>query len=238
MNFYTFFPSDYLGDTQALTWLEDCAYRRMLDLFYRTEKPLPAHRDALYREVRALTKEQKNAVDYVLSKYWRKAVGRGGGFVQIKANKILKRAQEKRHLAVLAGRQSALARNGRLTANQRPLNYPDPDPDPDSSNHTFSQDQVLGAPEKTNGKISMPQDFVLDEWKISFAKFHHADPQQRWNAFVEWCQSNHKQFSDWNAAYRSFILSGPKLNYRKEKKSAAQKTKEAAARVLARYNSN
>lgn len=41
MNYYPFHLGDYAADTAHLEPMEDLIYRRMLDLYYRTEKPLP-----------------------------------------------------------------------------------------------------------------------------------------------------------------------------------------------------
>lgn len=41
MNFYPFHLGDYAAHTKHLNLLEDLAYRRMIDLYYTSEKPLP-----------------------------------------------------------------------------------------------------------------------------------------------------------------------------------------------------
>jgi len=41
MHFYDFNIGDYAKKTQHLTNEEDLAYRRALDMYYDTEKPLP-----------------------------------------------------------------------------------------------------------------------------------------------------------------------------------------------------
>jgi uncharacterized protein YdaU (DUF1376 family) len=52
MHFYQFNIGDYARDTAHLTDMEDLAYRRMLDLYYRTEKPLPSSVDEIARLIR------------------------------------------------------------------------------------------------------------------------------------------------------------------------------------------
>jgi uncharacterized protein YdaU (DUF1376 family) len=42
MNFYPFHLGDYAAHTRHLSLMEDLAYRRMLDLYYTSEAPLPA----------------------------------------------------------------------------------------------------------------------------------------------------------------------------------------------------
>lgn len=70
MNYYRFFPGDYLRDTLHLGWLEDLAYRRLLDLAYSRQRPIPNDRQYIMRAVRASEPEQQTAVDTVLSEFW------------------------------------------------------------------------------------------------------------------------------------------------------------------------
>ena len=46
VNYYPHHIGDYSKDTSHLTMLEDAAYRRMLDVYYATEKPLPLDQPA------------------------------------------------------------------------------------------------------------------------------------------------------------------------------------------------
>jgi uncharacterized protein YdaU (DUF1376 family) len=71
VNFYKMFPGDYLRDTGALSITEHGAYALMMHYAYSTEKPLPVDRD-LYRLLRANSKAERDAVDAVAERYWRK----------------------------------------------------------------------------------------------------------------------------------------------------------------------
>ena len=70
MNFYKRFIGDYQRDTGHLSVLEHGAYTLLLDAFYATERPLPENKNTLYRLVRANTKREREAVDFVLSEFW------------------------------------------------------------------------------------------------------------------------------------------------------------------------
>lgn len=70
MNYYEHHLGDYDGATAHLSWLEDCAYRRMLCLYYRTEAPLPADVKQVCRLVRASSKPERDAVQQVLSEFF------------------------------------------------------------------------------------------------------------------------------------------------------------------------
>lgn len=70
MNYYPFHIGDYVSATRHLTWAEDAAYRRLLDTYYTTEKPLPAELRAVCRLVLASNDEQREAVRVVLDEFF------------------------------------------------------------------------------------------------------------------------------------------------------------------------
>jgi uncharacterized protein YdaU (DUF1376 family) len=72
LNYYPHHIGDYAKDTAHLSMHEDGAYRRLLDLYYSTEKPLPTDHAKLYRLVRAFTKQDKQAVDTMLAEFFSK----------------------------------------------------------------------------------------------------------------------------------------------------------------------
>ena len=55
MHYFQFNIGDYARDTAHLTEMEDLAYRRMLDLYYRSERPLPESIDEIARLIRMRT---------------------------------------------------------------------------------------------------------------------------------------------------------------------------------------
>lgn len=70
MNYYPFHLGDYAKDTAHLTMLEDGAYRRLLDLYYTRERPLPGDPQTIYRLCRARTKPERQAIDAVLQEFF------------------------------------------------------------------------------------------------------------------------------------------------------------------------
>jgi uncharacterized protein YdaU (DUF1376 family) len=72
LNYYPHHIGDYLRDTAHLTPLEDGIYRRMLDVYYASEKPLPVETQWVCRLVRARTTEEQSAVDEVLRQFFSK----------------------------------------------------------------------------------------------------------------------------------------------------------------------
>jgi uncharacterized protein YdaU (DUF1376 family) len=91
MNYYPHHIGDYAKDTAHLTLLEDGAYRRLLDLYYSSERSLPLNMDGLYRLVRARTKDEKKAVDTVLAEFFTKG---NSGWNNKRADEEIAKARE------------------------------------------------------------------------------------------------------------------------------------------------
>ena len=72
VNYYPHHIGDYLKDTVHLSMLEDAAYRRMLDIYYSSEKPLPLDLGWLCRLVRAFSPEERAAVEFVRNQFFEK----------------------------------------------------------------------------------------------------------------------------------------------------------------------
>ena len=70
MNYYPHHIGDYDSHTAHLSWLEDMAYRRLICLYYRTEKPLPLVEHDVCRLIRAQTPQEKKAVIQVLNEFF------------------------------------------------------------------------------------------------------------------------------------------------------------------------
>lgn len=70
MNYYPHHIGDYAAHTRHLSLLEHGVYRTMLDLYYLSEKPLPADHDSLCRKIGARTKEEKEAVRAVGNEFF------------------------------------------------------------------------------------------------------------------------------------------------------------------------
>jgi uncharacterized phage protein (TIGR02220 family) len=70
VNYYPHHIGDYLRDTAHLTPLEDGIYRRLLDVYYANEKPLPPETQWVCKLVRARTTDEIDAVIEVLRQYF------------------------------------------------------------------------------------------------------------------------------------------------------------------------
>ena len=68
MHYYSFHVSDYIHDTAHLSAYEDLAFRRLLDLYYTSEKPIPNKTHEVCRRIRMSA--QINAVQTVLEEFF------------------------------------------------------------------------------------------------------------------------------------------------------------------------
>ena len=72
MNYYSHHIGDYDSHTSHLSWFEDIAYRRLICLYYRTEKPISLDCGVVCRLIRANTANEKKAVTQVLKEFFTK----------------------------------------------------------------------------------------------------------------------------------------------------------------------
>jgi uncharacterized protein YdaU (DUF1376 family) len=70
LNYFELHVGDYDAATAHLSMLEDAAYGRMMRIYYRTEKPLPADLKQVCRLVRAQTRPERDAVQAVLDEFF------------------------------------------------------------------------------------------------------------------------------------------------------------------------
>ena len=101
MHYYQFNIADYANSTQHLEPMEDLAYRRMLDLYYMKEKPLPSDVSEIARLIRMRTHSECIAI--VLQDFF---VESKDGYVNIAADENLQLIYGKSDKA----RKAALAR--------------------------------------------------------------------------------------------------------------------------------
>lgn len=75
MNYVEHHFGDYAKDTAHLSMLEDGAYRRLLDVYYTRETPLPLPLADLCRLARAITAAERKAVQTVLQEFFEESPG-------------------------------------------------------------------------------------------------------------------------------------------------------------------
>jgi uncharacterized protein YdaU (DUF1376 family) len=92
LNFYEHHIGDWDSATAHLSLLEEAVYGRLIRLYYRTEKPIPADVNQACRLVRAVTKQERQAVQTVLSEFF---VQGPDGWRQKRCDEEINRYREK-----------------------------------------------------------------------------------------------------------------------------------------------
>lgn len=92
MNFYDFHIGDYASRTAHLEPMEDLAYRRMLDLYYVREEPLPASVADIARLIRL--RGQEVVIQAVLDEFF--VQGERGCWTHDRCEAVIAKAGEKR----------------------------------------------------------------------------------------------------------------------------------------------
>jgi uncharacterized protein YdaU (DUF1376 family) len=111
MNYYPFHLGDYAAHTRNLSLIEDIAYRRMLDAYYLSERPLVGSSHEVAREIGM--RDQITDVEYVLGKFFKRE---GDEWINERADKEIEKFKEKTAQASKAGKASAERRfNARST---------------------------------------------------------------------------------------------------------------------------
>jgi uncharacterized protein YdaU (DUF1376 family) len=211
MHYYQFHIGDYKSHTSHLTVIEDCAYRRLLDVYYLHEKPIK-QRD-IARQINM--KEHEQDVLTVLNEFF---LSTDEGFVSPRADKEIAHFHSKVEQASRAGKASAERRlNGSSTDVQPTINHK-----PVTINHIVKQ----------NRGSRLQADFCLtDEWK-EFCRTERSDldPQKVFDGFKDyWIAKPGQQGTklDWLATWRNWV--------RNQKQGVVNKADQVFTTVPSRF---
>jgi uncharacterized protein YdaU (DUF1376 family) len=156
LNYYPHHIGDYLRDTAHLSPLEDGIYRRMLDVYYASEKPLPLETHWVCRLVRATTEDERNAVEEILRQFFDK---QPEGWRNRRADHEIRVAAKKAKVArqngKLGGRPRTQQVNSGLAKHKLAGN-----PTQSSQNQIQNQNQ-----NKKTSAIALPAWVPEDAWK-------------------------------------------------------------------------
>lgn len=155
LNYWRCYTGDYIRDTLHLNMIQDGAYRRLLDSYYTTERPIPE--DRVYDVTRANTADEKWAVDSVLKEFFKKTAR---GFVNLRARKEIAKYASVKEKRVTAGKQG-----GKASANARQMlskcsdfaTHP-PTPNP----HINTEPKTIGA---KDAPFDLPDWIDSADWK-------------------------------------------------------------------------
>lgn len=127
MNYYPFHLGDYAAHTAHLEPMEDLAYRRMLDLYYRTEKVLPCDVSEIARLIRM--RDDEATIRDVLNEFFTRT---DAGWSHVRCDAELSKMQDKQAKAKASAQASVNARstNAQRTLNERSTDAELPTPTP------------------------------------------------------------------------------------------------------------
>lgn len=175
MNYYPFHIGDYLSATRHLSWEEDAAYRRLLDTYYTTEKPLPLDLRAVCRLVLAQTESQREAVETVLQEFFEKTengwINRRADAeidaMRVKQQKQREKANKRWHVQTQEhGSASAMPQHvdGDATAQKNDADAMPPTPTPTPINTTSNEVVTRKRSTQTPAKPDDVDQQTWDDW--------------------------------------------------------------------------
>jgi len=121
MHYYQFNIGDYVSHTRHLSPIEDIAYRRLLDAYYLSERPLNSGLAAVARQIGL--KEYEAEVHEVLEEFFKLTED---GWINSRADKEISHFKGKIEQASRAGKASAERRNNSRSTDVQPTNNQEP----------------------------------------------------------------------------------------------------------------
>lgn len=112
-----FFWGDYLRDTQDLDLLSHGAYFKLLAHYYSNETALPKEASKLYRICGAFTKQEQQAVDEVVNRFFQET---SSGYSHKRADQEIDKRRKIAENRAEAGRRGAEKRHGRKKIHEFP----------------------------------------------------------------------------------------------------------------------
>lgn len=167
---YPWYPADYQAKTAHLDYVQDSAYRRLLDYYYQQAWPIgsgiPADRPGLFRVCRAQTEPEKRAIEDVIAEFF---YLNDNHLHHKAADEILAGIEHRKKRLSQAGHRGGLKAGrgrpiGTLTVTKKNREASSTDAS-GSSSSSISKIINQGA----NPKVALPDWLPLDHWKTFLA---------------------------------------------------------------------
>jgi uncharacterized protein YdaU (DUF1376 family) len=227
VNYYPFHLGDYAVHTRHLTLLEDLAYRRLLDLYYTRERPIPAETQSVCRLIGM--RENEAEVESVLREFF--TPNEAGEWVSSRCEVEIEAFHARAERARENGKQGGRPKKINDLASVVPIKNPDetqpvPSGNPEGTQSKANQNQNHNQekppiPPK-GGKSTLGLKAWLDSLKASGEKpippddavFAYADEvgiphdflRLAWLEFRhQHTQPNAKRYKDWRAHFRNAV---------------------------------
>lgn len=197
MNWYKHYMGDFARDTAHLTILQHGVYRLLLDHYYATEKPLINNTESLCRVIRACSKEEKEAVQFILNEFF---ILENDVFHNTRADKELSKYEAQASTNRRIARERTVPRTVDEPLND-PVTYPD-------TRYQIPDNQIP-KPEKANGDKPPRSRFIQPSLKEVTQYCEEIEssvnPVAFWNHYeaIGW-KVGKNGMKNWKAAIRSW----------------------------------
>ena len=201
MHYFQFHIGDYRANTAHLTNDEDLTYRRLLEMYYDTEKPISLDIQSVARRLRCYASD----IQTVLEDFF---VLQDDGWHHNRCNNEIEYYRQQLTIASKAGKASALKRalNKNPTGVQQAFNVSSTDVQPTNNQEPITKNQL----NKAQRGSRLAQDWVLTKSLGEWAQTERPDLDVRLVAeqFKDYwiAQPGQKGLKlDWSATWRNWV---------------------------------
>lgn len=220
MHYYPHHIADYRSDTAHLSNEEDLAYRRLLEMYYDTEKPIPLETEWVARRLRV----GSESVSTVLRDFFSET---DAGWVHTRCERVISeyhgRAERARQNGKNGGRprnpvgsesvasgppgQTGLKANQKQNQkqNQEPETKPFLETESDSISVLALADGKQDASAARRRRQQLPPDFYPNETGINAAGQKGINVAIELEKFRNYHQGKGSVMADWQAAWRTWV---------------------------------
>jgi uncharacterized protein YdaU (DUF1376 family) len=205
VNFYKRFVGDIQRKTGHLSCAEMGVYDRLLDHYYGTERALPGDAESVCRIARAMSKDERKAVDSVLRQFF--TLG-AEGYTQGRAEQEIADAQPKIAAARTNGKGGGRPRTNPTGTQKKPTGLSaetQDEPDAKASQSQSTSNEVLPPSGVQGARASKrcPADFKPENWEAMQAECPGVSIARETEKFRDWEFKTARR--DWQAAWRTWM---------------------------------
>ena len=207
MNYYPFHLGDYATHAGHLNPVEDCAYRRLIDLYMLTEAPLPLDVELLARKIRM--REYESEVRDVLNEFFTQT---DDAWTHSRCDREIEAFRRASDNASRAGKASALSR--KATRAERPLNdcsttvQPTKSQEPRAKSQEKERESATDAADAAprSRAVAIPADFP-SEAELAWCDAERPDLSAGTVAiaFRDYHLAHGSTMKSWPAAWRTWV---------------------------------